>query len=391
MTKRTWVTLLVGTAVVFIVYRIFGGGNMMMGAMPDAMPVSAAPAIEKRITEWAEFSGRLRAVEDVEIRPRVSGTIESVHFKEGDFVEKGARLFTIDIRPYQAAYDQVKARSDLLSLEAGRASQLYAEKAISKQEYDQKAAAAKEARAALQNAQLSLEYADIRAPISGQTGRAEITVGNMVDAGPGAPVLTTMQSVSPVYADFEIDEQTYLRLIQPIRADQSAIAAIPVELALANETDFTRKGRILSFDNQLSPASGTLRVRAEFTNDDRALTPGLFARIRMGGAQQVNAVLINEHAIGTDQSKKFVYVVKDDGSSEYREVKLGGRSDNLRIVKEGLKSDETIVVNGLMRVRPGVKLLPQPVDMGTLQPLNAATPAAGTETPTEAPPVPEKP
>ncbi len=377
MKKRSLaIAALVGVTSLYFIYSWTKGG--MNGGMPDGMPVSVAEVTEKRITEWSEFAGRLRAVDDVSVVPRVSGTIDAIHFRDGDKVLAGDKLFTIDPRPYRAAYNQAKARADYLGMEAQRAGKVFSDKAISKRELDEKVSAAKEAQAALDLATLNLEYADVTAPVSGKVGRAEITVGNVVQAGPGAPVLTTIQSVSPIYADFEIDEQTYLALSKTMRDSNSGIATIPVYLALANETTFTHKGEIRSFDNQLGAGSGTLRVRASFPNEDGSLIPGLFAHIRMGGAQEVNAVLVNEAAIGTDQNKKFVFVVNGEGMSEYRQVKLGSRHENMRVVREGLKPGERIVVNGLLRVQPGAKLMPQMVSMDTLKPAEApaAAPAA---------------
>lgn len=351
--------------------------------MPNGMPVSVAPALSKTLTRWSEFSGRLRAVEDVAIRPRVSGTIDMVSFKEGDFVQAGSKLFTIDLRPYQASYEQAKARAELADLERQRADKLFSDKVIAKRELDEKSAAAKEAKASLDLAALNLEYAEVKAPISGVVGKIEISVGNFVSAA-AAPVLTTMQSIDPIYADFEIDEQTYLQIMKPLRETNADIRTIPVSLALANESEFSRNGEISSFDNQLNPTSGTLRVRATFANADKNLTPGLFARIRMGSATPVDMVLVHEQAIGTDQNKKFVYVIKDDGTSEYREVKLGVREGKLREITEGLKAGELIVVNGLQRVPFGMKLLPQTVDMETLAGQQPATPPeAGAEAPKE--------
>jgi membrane fusion protein, multidrug efflux system len=337
-----------------------------------AMPASVAEVVVRPITEWSEFSGRLRAVEDVAVRPRVSGVIESVNFKEGDMVEKGDKLITLDLRPYQAAYSQAKARADLMTMEASRGGRLFADKAIAKRELDEKNAAAKEAQAALELAALNLEYAEVLAPVSGRVGRIEITVGNMVDAGPGAPVLTTIQSLDPIYADFEIDEQTFLN-----NRTAENLGNIPVHLALANEKEFMRQGKILSFDNQLGVNTGTLRVRASFANPSGELTPGLFARVRMGSAQQSEAVLVNEQAIGTDLNKKFVYAVKDDGSVEYRELTLGGTADGLRIVKSGLKPGDKIVIGRLIMMHPGAKIIPQPVPMDTLKAPQEAAPAAG--------------
>jgi len=357
------------------------------------MPVSVAVVGEKDITRWGEFSGRLRAVDDVQVRPRVSGTIDEVHFTEGDMVKKGDKLFTIDLRPYKAAYDQAeaaqaaaKAQADLADSDMTRAQKLFNEKAFSQREFDQRSNAAKSADAnvkaadaALELASLNLDYAEIKSPIDGRVGRPDITVGNIVQAGPGAAVLTTIQSVNPIYADFDIDEQTYLRAKKSVQEGKAA--DMPVFMALADETDFKREGKIRSFDNQLSGDSGTMRVRAEFENTDGLLTPGLFAHIRLGNADRASAVLVNDSAISTDQDRKFVYAVDDKGNVSYRPVVLGGLNDGMRVIDQGLKAGEKIVVNGLMRVHPGMQVQPVMVAMDTLKP--AGAPADGAA-PTDA-------
>lgn len=372
------------------------------GGMPQAMPVSVAATVGADITRWNEFSGRLSAVADVEVRPRVSGMVDEVHFREGDLVKKDEKLFTIDLRPFRAAYDRAaaalaaaEARVTLTGSELGRAKKLLEERAISQRELDEKnnahleaVAAVKGAEAEVQLARLDLEYAEVRAPITGRVGRLDITVGNIVQAGQS--VLTTVQSVDPVYADFDIDEHTYLRVIKSIRGSgkESTAQDMKVFMALADETEFEREGRIRSFDNRLIADSGTLRVRAEFKNPDGILTPGLFARLRLGSAETYAAVLVNDAAIGTDQTRKFVYIVDGEGNVQYRPVTPGKLSPNgLRIIENGLQPGENIVVNGLQRVHPGMKVQPMMVSMETLKPEGA--PAEGAATPPEAmPPAP---
>jgi len=375
------------------------------GGMPQAMPVSVAAAVGADITRWNEFSGRLSAVADVEVRPRVSGMVDEVHFREGDLVKKGDKLFTIDMRPFKAAHDRAaaalaaaEARVTLTGSELGRARKLLEERAISQRELDEKnnahleaVAAVKGAEAELQLAKLELEYAEVRSPITGRVGRLDITVGNIVQTGQS--VLTTIQSVDPVYADFDIDEQTYLRVIKAMRGGDKETSAgnMKVFMALADETAFKREGRIRSFDNRLIADSGTLRVRAEFRNDDGILTPGLFARLRLGSAETHAAVLINDAAIGTDQTRKFVYVVDEAGNVQYRPVTPGKLStDGLRIIEAGLQAGEKIVVNGLQRVHPGMQVQPMMVSMASLEPESAAAGEASA-TASEAAPAEETP
>ena len=359
-----------------------GGEGAPAGGAPQAMPISVAVVNSVDITRYAEFSGRLRAVEDVEVRPRVSGFIDAVNFAEGDTVEKGKILFTIDRRPFQARYNTAvaavvaaEASVKLAEREIKRARALLAEKALSQREFDERQSALDNARATLTGAQaqkdlyaLDLEFAEVRAPITGRIGRPEITVGNTVRAN--EDIITTMQSINPVYLDFDIDEATYLGLMKSVRIDNSS-ANMPVAMALADENDFTRQGRIKSFDNQLLATSGTMRVRAEFDNTDGLLTPGLFARVRLGTPEKSQAIIINDSAINTDQSKRFVYVVGEDGTVQYREVKQGPMHPMGRIIESGLQSGEKIIVNGLLRARPGMKVTPMIVDMTTLKPAGA--------------------
>lgn len=355
---------------------------------PQAMPISVATVLSREVTEWKVFSGRLRAVEDVEIRARVSGAIEAVHFKEGDIVEKGSKLFTIDPRPYQAAlksakaqHAAAKARAELAWNEFKRAKSLYEQKAYSQREFEEKQNAHRDAEAAVNAAdaqrdlaELDLEYAEVRAPITGRVGRADITAGNMIQAGMN--VLTTMQSITPIYADFDVDEQTYLRLMKTVRADNK-LQDMPVFMALADETDYPRQGVIRAFDNQLKADTGTIRVRAEFDNADGYLTPGLFASIRLGSATKQVKTVINDSAIGTDQSKRFVYTVDAKGTVGYRPVTLGTADGMMRVIESGLAAGENIIVNGLLRVHPGMKVAPMMVSMETLQPIDPPPADAG--------------
>jgi multidrug efflux system membrane fusion protein len=346
-------------------------------AAPPATEVDVATVVSKTITDYQNYSGRLEAVDKVDIRPLVPGTIVAVHFTDGALVKKGDPLFTIDPRPYVAAVDQAaaqlaaaQARNGYTSTDAARAERLLTDNAIAKRDYDEKqnasheaAANLKAAQAALETAKINLTYTHIVAPVSGRVSRAEMTVGNIVSTGSSAPLLTTLVSVSPIYASFDVDEQTYLRYLS-----RDSRSSVPVSLGLANEEGFSREGKVASVDNQLDTGSGTIRVRARFDNNDGSLLPGLYARIKVGGGTPHPAVLIEDAAIGTDQDKKFVMVVDKDSRVEYREVTLGTQSDGLRVIVKGLQPGERIVVNGLQRVRPNDVVKPNSVAMASASP-----------------------
>lgn len=385
-TRRRWgVTAVAAAAVIAVGGAVFGlrdsraqGGGA--DAAPPAMPVSVAAVLQQDIALWDEFSGRLEAVQRVEIRPRVAGAVQAAHFREGALVKQGDLLFTVDPAPYAAEVDRAEAqvvaaqaRVSYTRSEMERATRLWEERAIAQREHDERQNAQREAdanlraaQAALQTARLNLGYTQVRAPIAGRVGRIEVTVGNLVAAGPGAPVLTTLVSVSPIYASFDADEQVVARALQDLPGGAGARAAIdriPVQIGTGTAGGTPYKGRLQLIDNLVDAKSGTVRVRAAFDNQDGALMPGQFARIRMGQARSTQALLINERAVGTDQNKKYVMVVGEGNKAEYREVQLGAPFDGLRVVTSGLKAGETIVVNGLQRVRPGAVVAPQAVPM----------------------------
>ena len=335
---------------------------------PSAPVVSVATVGETDITSWDEFSGRLEAVERVDVRSRVAGAVHAVHFREGALVRQGELLVTIDPAPYAAEAERAEAqvaaaqaRQAQAASEHTRAKRLWEESAIAQRELEERANAEREAaanlRAALaqlQAARLNLGYTQVRAPVAGRIGKLEVTVGNLVAAGPGAPVLTTLVSVSPMYASFEADEQVILRALKELPGGASArslIERIPVQMGTSTMSDTPYRGRL------------QLIVRAAFDNQDGALMPGQFARVRMGQAQTKRALLVSERAVGTDQEKKYVLVVGGGNTAEYREVTLGPSSNGLRVVLSGLKPGERIVVNGLQRVRPGSPVQPQLVSM----------------------------
>lgn len=338
----------------------------------QAIDVDVAKVTSTSITDYQSYFGRTEAINRVEIRPLVPGTIVGVHFSDGALVNKGDLLFTIDQRPFRAAVDRAaaelaaaRARSNYASLDATRAERLVADHAIAIREYDQLQDAAREAsanvlsaQAALEAANVNLSYTRIIAPVAGRASRAEWTLGNVVSIGASAPVLTTVVSISPIYASFDVDEQTYLRYLS-----RASRVDVPVFLGLANESGYSREGKVSSVDNQLDTGSGTIRVRALFENKDQSLVPGLYARIKVGGGAPHAAVLVTSAAIGTDQDKKYVLVLDRDNRVRRREVALGPESDGMTVVSGGLKPGETIVVNGLQRVRSNDIVRPHTVEM----------------------------
>lgn len=381
--------LLIAAAVAAGVYYgpgLFGGGNDQP-QQPPAAPVSVATVVVKPITQWTEFSGIFQAVNAAEIRPQVSGQITAIHFTDGAQVKKGEALFTIDPRPYEAALTTAKAALNQSKAAYERAQKLIKSKAISPAELEQAQSAYEQALGVFQNAQVNLGYTSIAAPISGKISRAEITVGNVVEKGANAPLMASIVSLSPIYASFEIDEQTYLKAIQGVPA--SKLKSIPIEVGLSNAPGTPLAAKVHSFDNQITAGSGTIRVRAILENADNTLLPGLYARVRIGSPDPEEVALVHPSAIGTDQSKKFVMVVNAEGKAEYREVTLGDVADGLQIVTHGLAAGEQMIVNGLQRVRPGDAVKGEPVDMTTLKPLDApavaTTPADATPATTETP------
>jgi len=349
---------------------------------PAAPQVSVASVIEREVNEWDEFSGRLEAVEKVEVRPRVSGYIEAIHFKEGKEVKKGDLLFVIDPRSFAAELKRAeadpvrdKASAELAKSQREGAEKLLQNKFISQQDYDERINSLRAAdanvlvaQAALDVARLNLEFTRVSAPIDGRVGRAEITVGNLVSTeGPsGATLLTTIVSLDPIYAYFEGDEQIYLKYMELAHSGarpSSREVRNTIYLGLGNEEGYPHQGYMDFVDNKLDPATGTIRARAVFDNKERLFTPGLFARLKLIGSGKFKAVLINDRAVGTDQNQKFVLVLGAQNKVDYRPVKVGRLVDGLCVVKEGLKPGELIVVNGLQRVRPGMPVTPQTVPM----------------------------
>jgi RND family efflux transporter MFP subunit len=331
----------------------------------QAPQVTVAPAVERVVANWDEFTGHFEAVNSVEVRPRVSGLVQRVGFIEGALVRQGDVLFVIDQRPYEAevaraeaVLAQARTRNELAGMEVERAQKLVNTQAISREELDARTsgqaeggAAIRAAQAAVRVARLNLEWTVVRAPISGRVGRAEITAGNLVQAGP--TLLTTIVSLDPIYVYFDTDEQAYLKYMG---AQSGGPNGRQVLIGLANESGFPHEGRLNFVDNRVDGASGTIRARAVLSNPNREFTPGLFARVRLLGGDRHLATMVQDQAIGTDQDRKFVLVLNNDSTVEYRPITTGRVVEGLRTVQSGLKPGERVVINGLMRVRPGMKV-----------------------------------
>ncbi|HEY4133433.1 MAG TPA: efflux RND transporter periplasmic adaptor subunit [Gemmatimonadaceae bacterium] len=330
--------------------------------------VTVAKAVDQQVTDWDEFTGHFEAVQSVEVRPRVSGFVQHIAFPEGAYVKQGDVLLTIDPRPYEAEVakadadvEQARTRESLAQQELERAKRLVSTQAISREEFDARASAVAEAgggvrgaEAAQRNAKLNLDWTTVRAPISGRVGRAEITAGNLVQGGSQAgSLLTTIVSLDPIYVYFDSDEQAYLKYIAQNR---SGAKERSVEVGLSSETGFPHRATLNFVDNQVDRSAGTIRVRAVLENPNGSFAPGLFARVRLANGARKAATLVQDQAIGTDQDRKFVLVLKPDSTVEYRAITLGRMVDGLRIVQSGVQPGDNIVVNGLLRVRPGMKV-----------------------------------
>ncbi len=383
--KRSWA--LWGTGLVFAAalagaglyfepgQRAEAAGADAAAAPPPAIPVTVADVKPSSVTTWQEFSGRLEAVDRVQIRPRVAGTIQQIHFREGGLVKAGDRLITIDPAPYAAAVAQAQgivasaqARLDLAAKELERGNTLLARKTISESELAQRQSAQSEARASLQSAQaalqiaqLNLDYTEIKAPIAGRVGKLEVTTGNLVGAGDASQALTTLVSVDPIYASFDAGEELVAGILSdlPVRDGVRALEEVPVEIStLAGGAPV--RGQLQLVDNEVSATSGTIRLRAVFDNPEGHLIPGQFVRVRLGQPRPQEHLLISEQAVGSDQDKKFVLVVDDANTVAYRQVALGASVDGRRIVESGLAAGDRVIVNGLQRIRPGALVDPQP-------------------------------
>jgi len=342
------------------------------GPAPTAtVQVAVRTLTEQPVRLWSEFSGRLHAVDAAEIRPEVGGRIVSVEFQDGQSVKAGDVLFVIDPRPYEAAVARAEANlasaqtnAGFAKVELDRAAGLLKTQAIAQRVYDERANTArvataniKAAEAELKQAQLDLEHAHVKAPISGRASRAEITVGNLVQPGAGAPLLTTIVSDRAIYADFEVDEQAYVATVRGQgRRGLDEEHKIPVRLTLPDDGSHVYQGTIESFDNRIDQTTGTIRARAKFDNTDGSLVPGMFVSVRLSESASHDQLLIPERAVGFDQSKKYVFVVGRDNKVAYREVSLGKEVGTERVALSGVQAGERVIVDGLQHVRPAMEV-----------------------------------
>ncbi len=386
-------TSLTAAAIAALSLAACGGSSEQQGFPPP--DVSVAAVVKKSVTEWDEYSGHVEAIDSAEIRPRVTGHLRKINYTEGGMVKKGQLLFTIDDREYGAAADAVRAdmsraeaRVALAKQELGRAESLITARAVSQGELDQRRMEAQQAeadleaaRAQLARAELNLGFTRVTAPFAGRAGAALVKPGNVVS--PNETILTTVVSVDPVYVSFTGDERAYLRYQELARdgtRQSSRDARNPVLVGLSNEEGFPHQGEMDFVDNALDPTTGTIRARAVLPNPDGVFTPGLFARVRLLGASQKDALLIHEQAVLTDQDRRFVYIVGKGNAAERRDVKIGPHVEGLVVVESGLAPDDKVIVNGMRKIFfPGQPVNPRdvPMDQPDLPAPPPAAPAAG--------------
>jgi RND family efflux transporter MFP subunit len=372
-----------------------GPGDQKPNAQSPPQVGVAKPVI-KPVVEWDEFTGRFDAVAEVQVRARVNGYLQQVHFKDGATVQKGDLLFTIDPRPYeatlrrsQAEVARAEAKLALSGRELSRAERLVSSGSVAVAVEDQRNQAQKDsvasldaAKAQLESDRLNVEFTRIRAPITGRISRKMVTEGNLVNgSGDGGTLLTTIVTLDPIYFYFDVDERNYIKYtrlslagLRPSSRDYEN----PVKVALADETDFSHDGVMDFVDNRIDRDSGTLRARALLANKDQLFSPGQFGRIRLLGSAAYEGILVPDEAVGSDQSRKVIHVVGPDNVVASHEVKLGPIYEGLRVIREGLKKDETIIISGLQRVRVGAPVSPMPKEIHALGQTEAGTVAAGT-------------
>ncbi|WP_449546927.1 efflux RND transporter periplasmic adaptor subunit [Lelliottia amnigena] len=388
--QKTWVNVhLTALGAMFLSVLLVGcDDGVAQNAVPQAPAVSAADVVVKSISQWDSFNGRIEAVESVQLRPRVSGYIDKVNYADGQEVKKGEVLFTIDDRTYRAALEQAQAslaraktQASLARSEANRTDKLVNTNVVSREEWEQRRSAATQAQAdiraaqaAVDAAQLNLDFTKVTAPIDGRASRALITSGNLVTAGDSASVLTTLVSLKTVYVYFDVDEATYLHYQNLARSGQGASSnhlALPVEIGLVDEEGYPHQGKVDFLDNQLTPSTGTIRMRALLDNAQRQFTPGLFARVRLPGSAEFNATLIDDKAVLTDQDRKYVYIVDKDGKAQRRDITQGRLAAGLRIVQQGLNPGDKVIIDGLQKVfMPGMPVNAKTVPMTASATLN---------------------
>jgi len=374
---RVFGTLAALATVAFLAACNESGSNQGQSAPPPPPVTVASPLVEK-ITEWDEFTGRYEATARVEVRARVSGYLQSINFADGATVKQGDVLFVIDPRPYQATVDSAKAdlnsaeaRLDLAKVQLDRASSLVAQSNVSRSAYDQAVqerraaeAAVAQTTAALQSAQLNLDFTQVKAPMAGRVSNRRVDIGNLVTGDPSSTLLTTIVALDPIYFEFDMSEADYLAYQRAVVAgklpstrDNQTI----IQTRLPDEQDWPHAGTMNFVDNQLDPGSGTIRARAILDNKDLFITPGQFGRIRLPGSNEYEAILVPDSAILTDQSNRIVMTVKDDGTVEPKMIRPGPtQPGGLRIVRDGLTGQEKVIINGLVRARPGAKVTAQP-------------------------------
>jgi RND family efflux transporter MFP subunit len=363
---------------VFAGLAIVGCGQKPAAQAPPPPTVTVAKPVKKEIVEWLYFTAQTQAVDTVSISPRVTGYIDNITFKEGDIVDFGDLLFVIDPRPYQAALDQAKAQLEqsqaqqkLNDANLERANDLLAKKVIAKQDYDTTAAQkfvgdaqVVASQAQVESAQLNLDFTQIRSPLHGRIGAQLVNRGNLVQAN--STQLTTIVSIDPIYAYFYVDERSVLRYQEAVKAGKMPTAkqaTLPVWLQLENEQGYPHGGVIDFINNAFDPSTGTLQLRGRFPNLDGFLLPGAFGSVRIAGSPRYEAVLVADRAIGSDQDQKYVVIVQPDGLTKYQKVQLGPIVDGLRVVQSGLQGDETVVVEGIGKVRPNSKVSAEQTDM----------------------------
>lgn len=351
----------------------------VQGGPPPAPPVTVAKPLVETLREWSDFTGQFQAHDSVEIRARVSGYLESVNFSDGQLVEKGDLLFVIEPRPFEIALDSAKAQLaqaeaelELAKVQLERTAELRKKDFASVQSFDERAAEVKnataardKARADVDRAQLNLDYTRVLAPVSGRVGRHEVSIGNLVVGGTGeTTLLTTIVSLDPIWLRFNVSEgdaMTYKRLIQKGELESARTGSISVQGQLIDETDWPLKGNIDFVDNQFNRTTGTIRVRATFPNPELFISPGQFGRVRVPMSQEKPTMLVPDASVVTDQSTKLLFTVTEDGTVVPKPVELGAVTDGgLRIVRTGITTDDDVIINGLLRARPGQKVTPQP-------------------------------